>query len=133
MTRSPAFHHAPTSRILGYPVILFDAAHAHRGSQRNLLGEDPDPTLIEWLSNERQVTARTPPTFIFHTAEDTAVPVENSLEYFRACREQGVPAELHIFPEGRHGLGLAAEQPGASQWPELCQSWLRRLGVVGQE
>ncbi len=58
------------------------------------------------------------------------VPADNSLLYYQACLKHGVPAELHVFPEGRHGLGLAREQPGASQWPALCQDWLRRIGVA---
>jgi acetyl esterase/lipase len=120
----------PDFAILCYPVIVFDQQHTHRGSQRNLLGENPDPKWVELLSNERQVTERTPPTFLFHTAEDKAVPVENSIAYFLACQKQGVPAEMHIFPKGRHGLGLAKDHPGSSQWPELCASWLHRLGVV---
>lgn len=120
----------PDFAILCYPVIVFDQQHTHRGSQRNLLGDSPDPKWIELLSNERQVTKRTPPTFLFHTVEDQAVPVENSLAYFTACRTKGVPVEMHIFPKGRHGLGLARDQAGASQWPELCVNWLRGLGVV---
>ena len=120
----------PDFAILCYPVIVFDQTITHKGSQRNLLGENPDPKLIEFLSNERQVTERTPPTFLWHTAEDQAVPVENSVQYMLACHKSGVPVELHIFPKGRHGLGLAADTPGASQWPALCEDWLRRIGIV---
>ncbi len=120
----------PDFSILCYPVIVFDQNVTHKGSQRNLLGENPDPALIELLSNERQVTEKTPPTFLFHTVEDTAVPVENSVQYFAACKKHGVSAELHVFPQGRHGLGLARDTPGASQWPELCERWLRGIGVV---
>lgn len=120
----------PDFSILCYPVIAFDQQITHQGSQRNLLGEDPDPALIELLSNERQVTQQTPPTFLFHTMEDKVVPVENSLQYFAACKKHGVPAELHVFPKGRHGLGLARSTPGASQWPALCELWLRGIGIV---
>lgn len=122
----------PDFAILCYPVIAFDKPYTHKGSQRNLLGEKPAPELIALMSNERQVTERTPPTFLFHTAEDKAVPVENAIEYFIACKKNNVPAEMHIFPEGRHGLGLAKDVAGASQWPKLCEDWLRRLGVVTQ-
>lgn len=120
----------PDFSILCYPVIAFDKPYTHKGSQRNLLGESPNPELIESLSNERQVTARTPPTFLFHTSEDKVVPAENSVQYYLACVRNGVPAELHIFPKGRHGLGLARNEKGASQWPALCVQWLERQGIL---
>lgn len=120
----------PDFSILCYPVIGFDKPYTHQGSQRNLLGEDPDPKLVASLSNETQVTPRTPPTFLFHTQEDTAVPVDNAIAYYLACQRHGVPAEMHIFPEGRHGLGLAAKTDGAKQWPQLCADWLRRIGML---
>jgi len=122
----------PDYAILCYPVIGFDKPYTHRGSQRNLLGDHPDPALLKLLSNEEQVSGTTPPTFLFHTAADRPVPVANSIEYFRACRQHGVPVELHVFPNGRHGLGLAKGVPGAEQWPQLCEDWLRRLRVVTQ-
>lgn len=122
----------PDFCILCYPVIAFDRPHTHRGSQQNLLGPHPDPQLLERLSGERQVTARTPPTFLFHTGEDLGVPVENAIDYYLACRRHGVAAELHVFPEGRHGLGLASAVPGPHQWPELCRHWLHRLGMTGE-
>ncbi|MFK8113038.1 MAG: alpha/beta hydrolase [Rubripirellula sp.] len=120
----------PDFAILCYPVISLGKPHTHKGSQRNLLGENPDVKLIEFLSNELQVSERTPPTFLFHTVEDKAVPIENAIEYFSACRGHGVPIEMHVFPNGRHGLGLAKDTPGASVWPDLCADWLRRIGVV---
>ena len=120
----------PDFAILCYPVIAFGKEFTHKGSQRNLIGSEPRPELIELLSNERQVTGRTPPTFLFHTVEDKAVPVENSLQYFAACKAHGVSAELHVFPKGRHGLGLAKHVPGASDWPALCERWLRSIDVV---
>ena len=123
----------PDFSILCYPVIALGKPHTHKGSQRNLLGADPDPGLLESLSNERQVTDRTPPTFLFHTGGDTVVPAQNSIEYYTACLQHGVPAELHLFDKGRHGLGLASTQPGADQWPGLCANWLRRLGIVTKE
>jgi acetyl esterase/lipase len=120
----------PDFAILCYPVIVFEKGHTHRGSQRNLLGPDPDPQLVESLSNERQVTDRTPPTFLFHTAQDQAVPAQNSLDYYLACLQNGVEAELHVFPEGPHGVGLARNQAGAKQWPGLCRDWLKRNGIA---
>ncbi|MEM8667608.1 MAG: alpha/beta hydrolase [Planctomycetota bacterium] len=123
----------PDFAILCYPVIAFGQPFTHGGSQRNLLGPDPDPELIEQLSNERQVTEQTPPSFLFHTIADKVVSVENSMVYFQACRQNDVPVEMHLFQEGRHGLGLAGGQPGSDQWPALCESWLRRLGIVTNE
>jgi acetyl esterase/lipase len=120
----------PDFSILCYPVIAFGKPYTHKGSQRNLIGNDPSAELLESLSNERQVNQDTPPTFLFHTAADTSVPPQNSIDYYSACLENGVPAELHVFPEGRHGLGLAQQVPGAAQWPRLCENWLRRQGVV---
>ena len=120
----------PDFAILCYPVIAFDQSFTHRGSQRNLLGDQPDPKLVELLSNEKQVTDQTPPSFLFHTNADRVVPVQNSLVYFEACQKAGVPVEMHLFQEGRHGLGLARQQPGADQWPKMCEMWLRRQGIV---
>jgi acetyl esterase/lipase len=120
----------PDFAILGYPVISLGEAHTHKGSQRNLLGENPDPELLRSLSNEKRVTGETPPTFLFHTAEDKAVPAENSLVYTSALIRAGVPAELHLFETGRHGIGLGADQPGARLWPELCVTWLKNRGVI---
>lgn len=120
----------PDFSILCYPVIAFGQPHTHRGSQINLIGEQADAGLIDSLSNDRQVSQRTPPTFLFHTAEDKAVPVQNSIDYFLACQRNGVPTELHVFAEGRHGVGLAKGVAGADQWPPLCAAWLRRIGVL---
>ncbi|MCC9601867.1 alpha/beta hydrolase [Stieleria sp. JC731] len=120
----------PDFSILCYPVIAFGKDHTHKGSQRNLLGPDADEATIADTSGEAHVSEQTPPTFLFHTAADKAVPPQNSLDYYYALANNKVPAELHIFPEGRHGLGLAKDQPGASVWPSLCEKWLRSLGVV---
>lgn len=123
----------PDFSILCYPVIAFGKPYTHLGSQQNLIGPNPDPELLKSLSNALQVTEQTPPTFLFHTAEDSVVPVENSIDYFLACRQKNVPAELHVFPKGRHGVGLAKNVPGASQWPGLCEQWLKEIGVVTRD
>lgn len=120
----------PDFSILCYPVIAFGKPFTHRGSQVNLLGNDADAALVESLSNETRVSDQTPPTFLFHTAEDKAVPVQNSLVYYQACVEHGVDAEMHLFNAGRHGLGLAASEPGASLWPGLCHQWLIRHSMA---
>ena len=95
----------PDFLILGYPVISTDPAIAHAGSVRNLLGENPDPKLLEDMSNDLRVTAQTPPTFIFQTNADTTVVAENSVRFYLALRKAKVPAEMHIFENGPHGSG----------------------------
>jgi len=120
----------PDFAILCYAVIAFDEPFTHRGSMRNLLGDNPDPELVKSLSNEKQVTPQTPPTFLFHTNEDTGVPPENSVMFYLALRKAGVPAELHIFEKGRHGLGLAAGVPGTELWPECLKAWLKVRGLL---
>jgi acetyl esterase/lipase len=120
----------PDFLILGYPVISFDPAITHAGSVRNLLGERPDPKLVEELSNERHVTRHTPPAFLFHTANDTAVPVENSLRFFGALRAAGVPAEMHVFEDGPHGVGMGLTDPELAQWTSLLSAWLRSRGLL---
>lgn len=120
----------PDFAILCYPVIALAEPFTHRGSLRNLLGENPDPALVESLSSEKQVRADTPPTFLFHTDEDRGVPPENSVVFYLALRKAGVPAELHIFRVGRHGLGLAQGTPGTELWPQLAEAWLRGHGFL---
>ncbi len=119
----------PDFLILCYPVISF-LNFAHQGSKRNLLGENPDPKLVEGLSNETQVTAQTPPTFLFHTTTDATVPVENSVMFYSALRKAGVPAELHIYERGPHGVGLAQTDEALSSWPSRLAAWLRVRGLL---
>src|SRR3954466_10087197 len=107
----------PDFMILGYPVISFDPAIRHAGSLRNLLGDSPDPKLVEDLSNELRVTAETPPTFLFHTTTDNGVPVENSVRFYLALVKAKVPAEMHLFENGPHGVGLALGDPSLGTWP----------------
>jgi acetyl esterase/lipase len=120
----------PDFLILGYPVISFDAAITHAGSLRNLLGEKPDPKLVEDLSNDLRVTPQTPPTFIFHTTNDNGVPVENSVRFYLALRKAKVPVEMHVFESGPHGVGMALNDPALSQWPQLLMTWLRSRGLL---
>jgi len=120
----------PDFLILGYPVITFEAGVTHAGSVRNLLGENPDPKLIELMSNELHVTAQTPPTFLFHTTADTGVVPENSIRFYMALRKAKVPAEMHIFENGPHGVGLALGDPALSAWPTLLTNWLRGRGLL---
>ena len=123
----------PDFLILAYPVISFDPAIAHGGSVRNLLGESPDPKLIELLSNDLHVTAQTPPTFLFHTTADTGVPVDHSLRFYQALRRAKVSAELHVFENGPHGVGLGLWDPALSSWPTLLSNWLRGRGLLAKK
>jgi acetyl esterase/lipase len=120
----------PDFLILAYPVVSFDPAIAHGGSVRNLLGENPDPKLIEDLSNDLRVTPQTPPTFLFHTNADTGVVAENSVRFYLALRKAKVPAEMHIFENGPHGVGLALGDPALGAWSGLLTTWLRGRGLT---
>jgi len=120
----------PDFAILAYPVITCSEWFRHEGSCKNLLGENPDPKLAEYLSNEKQVTAQTPPTFLFHTNDDEGVPAENSVAFYMALRKAGVPAELHIYQHGRHGVGLAQKDPILSSWPQRLADWLRLRQIL---
>jgi acetyl esterase/lipase len=121
----------PDFAILCYPVITM-SDYTHSGSRDNLLGEDPDPALLEYLSNEKQVTAATPPTFLFATTDDEAVPVENSLMFYAALRRYGVPAEMHLYEHGKHGVGLAQKDPVLSSWTDRLNDWLKLRGLLGK-
>ncbi|MEI6325923.1 MAG: prolyl oligopeptidase family serine peptidase, partial [Gemmataceae bacterium] len=92
----------------------------------NLLGPNPDPVLVKSLSNQNRVKSTTPPCFLFHTAADSAVPVGNAIVFYQACLEKKVPAELHIFEDGPHGVGLAQKDPVLKVWPSLLWSWLTK-------
>jgi acetyl esterase/lipase len=115
----------PDFTILGYPVISMVEPWTHQGSKNNLLGNSANPELARSLSGELTVTKNTPPTFIFHTNADTAVPAENSVYYYLALRKSGIPVEMHIFEKGRHGVGLANDDPALSEWSKLLANWLR--------
>lgn len=117
----------PDAMILCYPVISFQQ-YAHLGSAHNLLGPEPLPADLAALSNETQVNAQTPPAFVWHTADDDGVAVQNSLLFAEALAAAKVPFSLHIFPHGRHGLGLATEGPEWAPWTRLCGEWLKESG-----
>lgn len=126
----------PDFLILCYGVLSFDPAITHQGSVQNLLGDKKDDAgLIANLSNEKQVTDDTPPAFLFHTAADQAVPVFNTLRFFEALQTHHIPAELHVYQEGPHGVGLAPGNPVTGTWPEHLRLWMRQnqwLGRVGR-
>lgn len=113
--------------ILCYPVVsmLLDT---HAGSRENLIGLDATPALRAATSLETLVTPASPPMFLWHTAEDAAVPVEHSYLLAQSLASNGVPHSAHVFPRGRHGLGLAQDAGAASAWPALAAMWLDELG-----
>ena len=118
----------PDRLLLVYPVISMRKDITHAGSRRNLLGTDPADDLVDSLSNETQVTAQTPPTFMVHTASDDAVPAENSLLFALALQKARVPVELHLFEQGRHGLGLGPAGMPYSEWKQLAERWFAAQG-----
>ena len=120
------FSCVPNLCILSYPVIMMDGPYTHWGSRRFLLGPTPNSKDILSLSNENQVNVTTPPTILFHTSDDASVPVQNSVYYYLALRELGIPAEMHIFEHGKHGVGLIVDDFGLSQWESLLENWLVR-------
>ena len=123
--------HRPNAVVLAYPVIS-GGEFAHRGSFDNLTGIDGESELSDALSLEKRVDRTTPPTFLWHTYEDAAVPVENSLLFAWALRKNNVPFEMHIYPEGRHGTSLVSDEKywkipmGNREYPWMKQSieWL---------
>lgn len=120
----------PDFAILCYPVISFTTEYVHAGSRKNLLGENPDPELVRLMSNELQVTADTPPTFLFHTGEDKGVPPENSVLFYMALRKFKIPSEMHIYERGPHGVGLATADPILGTWPARMVDWLKTRQII---
>jgi len=123
----------PDFAVLVYPVITMTDPAAHAGSRRALLGAAPGPALLAQMSVEQQVTASTPPTLLLHTQFDKSVPVQNSLMYFDALTRAGVPAELYVFEQGGHGIGMRDGLGNASAWPRRAEDWLRQRGLLTKE
>jgi dienelactone hydrolase len=119
----------PTVACPTYPVISMKDEFGHMGSRKNLLGPNADnAALMEKTSTYLQVTDKTPPIFTFQTDEDTAVPAENAVNFYLACRKHKVPAELHIYKPGPHGVGLMQGDPVLGTWPQHLAAWLRNQG-----
>jgi acetyl esterase/lipase len=122
----------PDFAILAYPVITMGPG-THGGSKNNLLGPNPDPKLVEFYSNEKQVTEKTPPTFLFHTVDDKAVPVENSRLFKAACEKHKVPVELVEYEKGAHGVGLGLKSNlPLTEWPGKLETWMKGRGLLGK-
>lgn len=120
----------PDFAILCYPVIAFGETYNHKGSMKNLLGENPPQELIDSYASHKLVTDKAPPTFIFQTDEDGAVPAENAVAFYLGLRKAKVPAEMHIYRVGNHGLGLAKTVIGTETWPELCRLWMINMKLI---
>ena len=115
----------PDFAVLVYPVISMSKPVMHTGSRNNLIGTTPDSLLAKLYSNELQVTAQTPPTFLVHATDDKSVPVENSLLFYQAFKDHNVPAEMHIYPKGGHGFGLAVGRSYLETWTDRLVDWMR--------
>ena len=115
----------PDFAILVYPVISMREWITHGGSFKNLIGESPNEALIAGLSADEQVTEQTPPTLLIHSSDDQAVPIKNSKQFYEACVEKGVEAEIHIYPTGGHGYGMWATEGSVAHWPSVLHGWLK--------
>jgi len=118
----------PDFMVLLYPVISFGPM-AHVGSRENLIGKTPSQDLVDLYSNEKQVTANTPPTFLVHAGDDNVVPVENTLMFYDALLKAKVKAEMHIFQAGGHGFGLNNPKT-KDKWIDWCKNWMEENGFI---
>ncbi|WP_339916830.1 alpha/beta hydrolase [Yeosuana marina] len=117
----------PDFMVLIYPVVTMKLDYTHKGSRTNLLGENPSEDLVKQFSNELEVTKNTPPTFIVHAEDDHSVPVENSLQLYKALKDNGVITEMHLYPYGGHGFGLALGRGRLEHWTDRLYEWLQSL------
>ncbi|WP_373057167.1 alpha/beta hydrolase [Zunongwangia sp. H14] len=117
----------PDFMALIYPVITMKMEFTHQGSRNALLGKNPKQELVDEYSNELKASPDTPPAFIVHATDDEVVPVENSLDFYKAVKDNNVPVEMHIYPEGGHGFSLGNANRVLESWPELFYTWLRNL------
>jgi acetyl esterase/lipase len=114
----------PDFSLLIYPVISMDEKITHKGSRNNLLGTTPSETTVEKYSNEKQIDGATPPAILIHAIDDKTVPVENSINYFLALKKNSVPAEIHLYQNGKHGFGLGNKGTTSQKWTKQCEEWL---------
>jgi acetyl esterase/lipase len=122
----------PDFAVLAYAVITMKAGGTDIGSRTRLLGPNPDPALVENLSNETQVTAQTPPTILFHAQDDKIVPIRNSRDMYAALQKAGVPSELHEYPNGGHGFGYRIPEATPKGWFDVTlYGWLKKMGFAG--
>ncbi len=124
------FSTRPAFMLLIYPVISMSTKYAHRGSVENLVGKNPELSLLDSLSTDTRVTPQTPPTFIVFSTDDNVVPVENGIMFYEALRKNGVPGSIHVYDHGGHGYGMAPNDAVLNSWPGLSVEWLRRQGYA---
>jgi len=117
----------PDFMVLIYPVIPMKEEYTHQGSRNALLGSEPNQQMVEHYSNELQIKSNTPTTFIIHSTDDDAVPVENSLLFYQALKRSDIAAEMHIFPTGGHGYSLALGDDHLGSWSDLLINWLEGI------
>lgn len=122
----------PDFLLLMYPVIAMEGPSIHAGSRRALLGDAPSPAAVQLMSVEKQVSSATPPTFLTHSQDDGAVPVENSILFYQALTRHKVPAEMYLYARGGHGMGMRMGQGNASTWPRRAEEWLRDRKLIAQ-
>ena len=125
----------PDFGVICYAVISMEDGVTHGGSKQNLLGKNPDASLVENLSNDKQVTKETPPCFVWSTGEDNAVPPENSFRFVQAMRVAKVPFDFHIYQKGGHGIGLSQGAGGVAAgevhpWGNDLDFWQKQHGWV---
>jgi acetyl esterase/lipase len=122
----------PDFVVLLYPVISFKKPYGHMGSRDNLIGPEPNESLVEELSNELHIDANTPPTFLVHATDDKIVPVENSIMFYLALKNAGVATEMHIFSRGGHGFGLGFSTGFSCDWRQECIEWMKDLKLLSK-
>lgn len=121
----------PDFALLIYPVISFTDAIAHIGSRDQLIGKNPSKTLIDLYSNELQVTAQSPPTFLVQASDDNTVPVANSIVYYEALLKYKIPVEMHLYKSGGHGFGMH-NPTTEDEWMNSCKNWMQGMGLLSQ-
>lgn len=120
----------PDFMLLLYPVITMKEEFTHMGSRNNLTGTEGNPDLIALYSNEEHVSKDTPPTFLVLADDDKAVVPQNSIAFYTALKDNGVPAEMHIFQKGGHGFGMRKSGIAADQWPGMFEAWLKAMQIL---
>jgi acetyl esterase/lipase len=120
----------PAFMLLGYPVVTMDSTYTHKGSRTNLLGKKPTDEMVKLYSNELQVTKKTPPTFIVHAKDDSAVPIANSENLKKALEAKNVPVKLVIYDKGGHGFGMRKRGIPADNWPDELKVWLKEMKII---